>query len=98
MARAAFGDFVLAFFRAGAAFSDFVHAVFVAGAAFGDFALAVFACYGVGGRKQNVVKHLFKGVSTLINVYNVDVTANFKILSRRKITGHNAPLHVFSLE
>ena len=46
MARAAFGDFALAFFRAGAAFGDFVLAVFVAGAAFGDSARA--------DRKQNV--------------------------------------------
>ena len=42
MARAAFGDFALAFFRAGAAF--------------GDSALAVFASVTVWGadRKQNV--------------------------------------------
>jgi len=56
VARAAFGDFALAFFRGGAAFGDFVLAVFVAGAAFGDSALAVFASVTAWGadRKQNV--------------------------------------------
>ena len=34
----------------------------------------------MGGRqKTKRCKRLFKGVSTLINVYNVDVTANFKL-------------------
>ena len=78
MARAAFGDFALAFFRAGAAFGDFVLAVFVAGAAFGDSALAVFASVTAWGATKRC-ERLFKGVSTLINVFNVDVTANFKL-------------------
>ena len=34
----------------------------------------------MGGRqKTKRCERLFKGVSTLINVYNVDVTANFKL-------------------
>ena len=43
-------------------------------------------CYGVGGRqKTKRCEGLFKGVSTLINVYNVDVTANFKLYLGEKL-------------
>ena len=69
----------------------------MAGAAFGDSALAVFASVTARGadREQNVANAYSKECDqcVLCRCYS-----QLQIISRRKITGHNAPLHVFSLE